>query len=182
MKPLDLTSSRPVYKFRRVEINEPIRVLVGLAETALDVGGCLAELQARVETRLILVINIPDGLREEDLADVLRVAAALSDRLVLTADERGRQAWGQLLLSDIDVSHCQIDQRGMVFTDPLPGRAVIAAMQGLNSGETFAVIWPNGSGFDSISSLVVQGARWRATWEAPEDGEFHYLPQQPDSP
>lgn len=173
--------NRAECKFRSIDIHEPIWVLTAVAETAWEMVECLAELQDPRETPLTLVLHIPDQLTEDHVGGLLAVAAALADRLVLTADERGPQAWGQLALHDLG-KHCQAKKPQLVFIESHPRRAVVAAMQGLAAGETFAVIWPADHGLDAISGLVIQGARWRATQETTEGDEFHFLPPQEGTP
>jgi len=164
-------------QFQNLEIGEPITVRLTCFHSTADMRASLKMLRRLPTPNLTLVIHLPRNLGGQELMGLLDQATGVAGRVVLipsqasaTATERqlqmaGRQQWP-----------CQVQ------IEPEALRAVVGAMQSLRAGYTLALLWPDEAGIADPASLVALGARWRASWEVPEDGEFHWLPPGGDIP
>ena len=164
-------------QFQDLEIGEPITVRLACFHSTADIRASLKMLRRPPTPNLTLVIHLPRRLGGQELMGLLDQATGMAGRVVLTPPQEnttgserqfqmaGRQKWP-----------CQVQ------IEPEALRAVVGAMQSLKAGDTLALLWPDEVGMADPASLVALGARWRASWEVPEDGEFYWLPHGGDIP
>lgn len=161
--------------FRILDVGEPVDVRVGLFLSEADLSGCLEELCRPDVSSLHLVIRgsapLEKSLRQLRSFPAPRLSADYLT-LVWVPHEPGRHV---VTASDL-WNVCHAPRGNLYLTESDPARAVIGTMQWLRGGDTFALLWPAELGFEVAESLVTQGASWRASLEAPEEGEFHPLP------
>ncbi len=163
-----------VGKFHKFDIGEPICVKLALVRSPADLRDCLSELRSFRKGRLFLVARLPDEIGRDGWMAMLDTATPLALRVILVPPQA--PALTLEPLTEIVAHHtwpCPL------VVEPDPQRAVIGIMQSVTMGDTLAVLWPE-TGVAELLSLVLQAARWRATWEAPEQGEFHWLPPEPN--
>jgi hypothetical protein len=173
-RPVHRMRSTTVGKFHRFDIGEPICVKFALVGSPADLRECLNELRSFRKERLFLVARLPGGIGRDGWMAMLDTATPLTLRVILVPPQA--PALTLEPLTEIVTDHrwpCPL------AVEPNPQRAVIGIMQSVAMDDTLAVLWPE-TGVAELLSLVVQAARWRATWEAPEDGEFHWLPPEPN--
>ncbi len=157
-------------RFCTLDIGEPISVRLAYYPALVELRHALKELSPS-PTPLTVVVQLPARIGREEFLALLDLTTARARRVVLIA-----QAGTLPFLSKLEQLAVQFQWPCPVQLEPEAERAVIGAMQSLQAGEAMALLWPEESGLTDPALLVAQGARWRAAWEAPEEGEFHPLP------
>lgn len=160
-------------RFHSLDIGEPISVRLVIFGSPSDLRARLKELRFSPTSSILLVVHLSSCIAPNEAMELLDQATARAARVVLIPP-RGNSTSSENLRKIAGQQHWP----GSVLIEPEPERAVIGAMQSLREGDTFALLWSNEPGLSDPSSLVVQGARWRSSWDAPENGEFHWLPPE----
>ncbi len=163
-----------VGKFHKFDIGEPIIVKLALVRSPADLRACLSELRSFRKGRLFLVARLPGEIGRDGWMALLDTATPLAGRVILVPPQAPT-----LTLEPLpEIVACQTWPCPLAV-EPDPQRAVVGTMQSVSMGDTLAVLWPE-TGVAELLSHVVQAARWRSSWEAPEEGEFHWLPPEPN--
>ncbi len=168
-------------RFQSVEIGEPISVLVGTFRSPLDQGRLLGELTLRRLQELTLVVHVPLHLPPLEMGELLDLAAGIARKVVVTTSPVDRGSTVSLTVDDLR-SECRRQRPCLLLFEPESQRAVVGSMLALEVGDTFALVWPDDPDLPDPTALIIQGARWRASLESAEDGEFYWLPPEPGSP
>ncbi len=169
------TRSTGACLFRAVKIDEPISVWVATFRSPREQGRCLGELMHRKPPGLVVVSYIASSFPPLEVAALLDLSTGIARRVVLTTAPCSPEP-GTRVTADNLRAETQRRWPCLVQFEPEPERAVIGVMQSLREGDTLVLLWPDDANVPSASSLVAQGARWRASCDTPEDGEFHWLP------
>lgn len=164
-RPVTYTSHHQDHDWLSLNIGEPIGVRVGLVHSEADMVLHLKGLKGAHYKGRTLVLGLWSIGRRWNLAGLLDLAQAKAERVILTYAME---------------SVAPADPLGLALLEADPARAIIGAMMSLRHGESLDVLWPAARGMHEVMSHIRQGELWRATWEAPENGEFHKLAQQPN--
>ncbi len=136
----------------RIDIGEPIKVHLWHPRTTEEVARLTQELSQQLPEDLTCVAVAPRNASPqwgERLGAVLRLA----QRAVPAGNPQVFGSYAKL-------------------TEPDLYRAVVGAMQWLRPGSSFVLVWPGWQDPSKAHWLLEQGRRWRAAWDAPEDGQF----------
>jgi hypothetical protein len=154
-----------------IELPEPLQVRVALADRGADVAALVKHLPGVTIGGRTLVLGLWPTDSPTHLGAMLDVALAKAQRVFLTC---GHGASAAEVQRQSELVHRTLeDWRLPIAYEADPYRAVVGAMLLLSPDDRLDVVWPSGSGLQSIKSLLVQGGRWRAAWRQPEEGEFH---------
>ncbi len=162
-------------KLRNLDIGEPIAVTLALFDSPADLGACLKELRSVSGPDLLLLVHLCTSFAGQEMMGLLDLATGMAERVVLVPSP----GVSTFIEESLPVAGMPRWPCPVQF-EPDPLRAVVGAMQSLLPGQTLAVLWPDTPGLADPSALVALGARWRSSLEAPENGEFHWLPPAND--
>ena len=126
---------------------------------------CVAQLYELIEDDggVVVTMELVDG------PSLLDAACVKADRVILTLAGAGcdRMADFQLLSAR---------RSSVVWFEADPFRAIVGVMQSMQSDDSMRILWSAQHPIDEPRDYVEQGLRWRASFELPEEGEFHRLP------